>query len=162
MKKTIHSLQQQLLTNSLFACAHILSSEDEELALYETWNKGWAKLSENDKDAKNAKLQSSTILEEILRRIFSKDNPALSLQLYHARTKVPEDILGVYALQIIRQYFPQATLDVIVCDVIKVLMFSLHFSVNALGMTTLEELSTLLAEQTSDQERYTLSERYLG
>ena len=162
MKKTIHSLQQQFLTDSLFACTHILSSEDEDLALDETWNKGWAKLSENDKDAKNAKLQSSTILEEILRKIFSKDNPSLSLQLYHARTKVPEDILGVYAQQIIRQYFPQATLDVIVCDVIKVLMFSLHFSVNALGMTTLEELSTLLAEQTSDQERYTLSERYLG
>ena len=126
MKKTIHSLQQQLLTNSLFACSHILSSEDEGLTLYETWNKGWAKLSETDKDAKNAKLQSSTILEEILRKIFSKDNPALSLQLYHARTKVPEDILGVYALQIIREHFQQATLDVIVRDIIKVLMFSLQ------------------------------------
>ena len=126
MKKTIHSLQQQFLTNSLFACTHILSSEDEELALYETWNKGWSKLSENDKDAKNAKLQSITILEEILRNIFSKDNPALSLQLYHARTKVPEDILGVYSLQTIREYFPQTTLDVIVRDIIKVLMFSLQ------------------------------------
>ena len=38
----------------------------------------------------------------------------------------PEDILGVYALQTIREYFPQATLDVIVRDIIKVLMFSLQ------------------------------------
>ena len=29
--KVIHSIQQQLLTNSLFACAHILGSEDEGL-----------------------------------------------------------------------------------------------------------------------------------
>ena len=58
MKKTIHSLQQQFLTNSLFACAHILSSEDEELVLYEAWNKGWTKLSDTDKGARNAKLQS--------------------------------------------------------------------------------------------------------
>jgi hypothetical protein len=58
-------------------------------------DKGWAKMSEYDKDAKNAKLQSSTILEEILRRVFSKDNPALALQIQHARTKLPEDLLGV-------------------------------------------------------------------
>ena len=103
MKKTTHSLQQQLLTNSLFACAHILSSEDEELVLYETWNKDRSKQSETDKDEQNAKLQSSTILEEILRKIFSKDNPALSLQLYRSRTKAPEDILCVYTLQIIRE-----------------------------------------------------------
>jgi hypothetical protein len=89
MKKTMNSLHQQFLTNSLFACAHILSSEDEGMELYATWNKGWTKMSENDKDAKNAKLQSSTILEEILWRIFSKDNPALALQIQHARTKVP-------------------------------------------------------------------------
>ena len=81
MKKTMNSLHQQFLTNSLFACAHILSSEDEGMELYATWNKGWAKMSENDKDAKNAKLQSSTILEEILRRIFSKDNSSLALQI---------------------------------------------------------------------------------
>jgi uncharacterized coiled-coil protein SlyX len=126
MKKTMNSLHQQFLTNSLFACAHILSSEDEGMELYATWNKGWAKMSENDKDAKNAKLQSSTILEEILRRIFSKDNPALALQIQHARTKVPEDLLGVYALHIVREHFPQATLDVIVRDIIRVLMFSLQ------------------------------------
>ena len=76
------------------------------MELYATWNKGWAKVSENDKDAKNAKLQSSTILEEILRRIFSKDNPALALQIQHARTKVPEDLLGVCALHIVKENFP--------------------------------------------------------
>jgi hypothetical protein len=158
MKKTIHSLQQQLLTNSLFACAHILNSEDEELALYKTWNRGWATLSENDKDARNAKLQSSTILEEILRKIFSKDNPALSLQLYHARTKVPEDILGVYALQIIREYFPQATLDVIVRDILKVLMFSLQAPRCATFdewhrkfMKSIEDLKLLYGEISWDQ-----------
>jgi hypothetical protein len=126
MKKTIKLLQQQFLTNSLYACAHILGSEDEGMDLYATWNKGWSKMSEGDKDAKNAKLQSSTILEEILRRVFSKDNPALALQIQHARTKVPEDLLGVYALHIVREHFPQATLDVIVRDIIKVLMFSLQ------------------------------------
>jgi hypothetical protein len=79
-----------------------------------------------DKDAQDAKLQSSIILEEILRRIFSKNNPALALQIQHARTRVPEDLLGVYALHIVREHFPQATLDVIVRDIIKVLMFSLQ------------------------------------
>ena len=122
MKKTINSLQQQFLTNSLYACAHILGSEDEGMDLYATWNKGWPKMSEGDKDAKN----SSTILEEILRRVFSKDNPELVLQIQHARTKVPEDLLGVYALHIVREHFPQATLDVIVRDIIKVCMFSLQ------------------------------------
>jgi hypothetical protein len=104
----------------------ILSSEDEGMELYATWNKGWAKMSEDDKDSKNAKLQSSTILEEILRRVFSKDNPALAFPIQHARTKVPQDLLGVYALHIVREHFPQATLDVIVRDIIKVLMFSLQ------------------------------------
>ena len=33
MKKTMNSLQQQFLTNSLFACAHILGSEDEGMEL---------------------------------------------------------------------------------------------------------------------------------
>ena len=126
MRKTIDLLQQQFLTNSLYACSHILTSDDEGMELYKTWNDGWEKLSETDKDAQDAKLQSSIILEEILRRIFSKNNPALALQIQHARTRVPEDLLGVYALHIVREHFPQATLDVIVCDIIKVLMFSLQ------------------------------------
>ena len=115
-----------LVTNSLFACALVLGSEVEGMDLYATWNKWWAKLSEDDEDAKNEKLQSSTILEKILRRVFSKDNPALAIQIQHARTKVPEDLLGVYALHIVRGHFPQATLDVIVRGIIKVLMFSLQ------------------------------------
>jgi hypothetical protein len=119
MKKKINSLHQQFLTNSLNVCSHILGSEDEGMELYATWNKGWSKMSEDDKDAKNAKLQSSTMLEEIPRRVFSKDIPALALQIQHARTRVPEDLLGVYALHIVREHFPQATLDVIVCDIIK-------------------------------------------
>ena len=126
MRKTMDSLQQQFLTNSLYACSNILTSENEGMELYTTWNNGWEKLSETDKDAQDAKLQSSTILEEILRRIFSKDNPAFALQIQHARTRVPEDLLGVYALHIVREHFPQATLDVIVRDIIKVLMFSLQ------------------------------------
>ena len=81
MRNTINSLQQQFLTNSLFTCSHILVSEDEGMELYTTWNKGWAKMSEDEQNAKNAKLQSSTILEETLRRVFSKDNPALQIQL---------------------------------------------------------------------------------
>jgi hypothetical protein len=90
------------------------------MELYTTWNNGWEELSETDKDAQDAKLQSITILEEILRRIFSKDNPAFDLQIQHARTRVPEDLLGVYTLHIVREHFPQATLDVIVRDIIKV------------------------------------------
>jgi hypothetical protein len=125
IRKTMDSLQQQFLTNSLYACSNILTSEDEGMELYTTWNKGWEKISETDKDAQDAKLQSSTILEEILRRIFSKDNPAFALQIQHARTRVPEDLLGVYALHIVREHFPQDTLDVSVRDIIKVLMFSL-------------------------------------
>jgi hypothetical protein len=126
MRKTMDSFRQQFLTNSLYACSNILTSEDEGMELYTTWNNGWERLSETDKDAQDAKLQSSTILEEILRRIFSTDNPAFALQIQHARTRVPEDLLGVYALHIVREHFPQATLDVIVCDIIKVLMFSLQ------------------------------------
>jgi hypothetical protein len=67
MRKTIDLLQQQFLTNSLYACSHILTSDDEGMELYKTWNDGWEKLSETDKDAQDAKLQSSIILEEILR-----------------------------------------------------------------------------------------------
>jgi hypothetical protein len=65
MRKTMDSLQQKFLTNSLYACSHILTSEDEGMELYTTWNNGWEKLSETDKDAQDAKLQSSSILEEI-------------------------------------------------------------------------------------------------
>jgi hypothetical protein len=61
--------------------------------------------------SRNAKLQSSAILPE-KDKIFWKENSALSLQLYHARAKVSENILGVYALQIIGEHFPQAVLDV--------------------------------------------------
>ena len=94
--------------------------------LFTAWNNGWEKLSETDKDAQDAKLQSSTILEEILRRVFSIDNPALALQIQHARTKVPEILLGVMRCRQQCEHFPQATLDVVVRDIIKVLMFSLQ------------------------------------
>jgi hypothetical protein len=49
----------------------------------------------------------------------------MALKFHHAYAKIPEDILGVYAYQIIRDQFPQATLDVIVRDIVRVLMFSL-------------------------------------
>jgi hypothetical protein len=78
------------------------------------------------KTAIGAKIQSSTILAEILRNIFSKDNPVMALRFHHAYAKIPEDILGVYVYQIIRDQFPQATLDVIVRDIVRVLMFSLQ------------------------------------
>ena len=55
-----------------------------------------------------AKIQSSTILAEILRNIFSKDNPVMALKFHHVYAKIPEDILGVYAYQIIEDQFPQA------------------------------------------------------
>ena len=47
MRKTIDLLQQQFLTNSLYACSHILTSDDEGMELYKTWNDGWEKLSES-------------------------------------------------------------------------------------------------------------------
>ncbi len=50
----------------------------------------------------------------------------MTLKFHHAYAKIPEDILGVYAYQIIRDQFPQATLDVIVRDIVRVLMFSLQ------------------------------------
>ena len=126
MKKTINSLQQQFLTNSIYACTNILGSEDEGMELYATWNKGRSNMSEDYKDSKNSKLQSNTIQEEILRRVSSKDNLARALQIQHARTKVPEDLLGVYALHIVKEHFPQVTLDVLVSDILKVLIFSLQ------------------------------------
>jgi len=41
MRKTMDSLQQQFLTNSLYACSNILTSEDEAMELYTTWNNEW-------------------------------------------------------------------------------------------------------------------------
>ena len=69
---------------------------------------------------KNAQL----IPAEISWKFFSKDNPAVVLKFHHAYVKIPEDILGVYMEKIIKDQFPQGTLDVIVWDIIKVLMFS--------------------------------------
>jgi hypothetical protein len=51
MRKTMDSLRQQFLTNSLYAYSNILTSEarseDEGMELYMTWNNGWDKLSED-------------------------------------------------------------------------------------------------------------------
>ena len=58
------------------------------------------------------------------RDLFSKDNPVMALKFHHAYAKIPEDVLGVYAY--IKDQFPQATLDVIVRDIVRVLMFSLQ------------------------------------
>ena len=41
---------------------------------------------EDGKLAKEAKIQSSTILTEILRNIFSKDNPVTALKFHHVNT----------------------------------------------------------------------------
>jgi hypothetical protein len=126
MRKTIQWLQQKLHTNSLHACANILDSRNGEEDLYKEWHAYWTTPTEEGKTAIGAKIQSSTILAEILRNIFSKDNPVMALKFHHAYAKIPEDILGVYAYQIIRDQFPQATLDVIVRDIVRVLMFSLQ------------------------------------
>ena len=50
----------------------------------------------------------------------------MTLKFHLAYSKIPEDILGVYMHQIIKDAFPQAMLDVILRDIIKVLMFSLQ------------------------------------
>jgi hypothetical protein len=50
----------------------------------------------------------------------------MALKFHHTYAKIPEDILGVYTYQIIKDQFPQATLDVIVRDIVRVLMFSLQ------------------------------------
>jgi len=50
----------------------------------------------------------------------------MALKFHHTYAKMPEDILGVYVYQIIKDQFPQATLDVIVHDIVRVLMFSLQ------------------------------------
>ena len=81
---------------------------------------------EGGESTKNAKIQSSTILEEILRKIFSKDNPVMTLQFHHAKAKIPEDILGVHTYLPVREHFPQANLDVIVRDIARVMMLSLQ------------------------------------
>ncbi len=62
-------------------------------------------------------------MEDILER---QSSTCFTDQVQHARTKVWEDLLGVYVLHIVMEHFPQATLDVIVSDIIEVLMFSLQ------------------------------------
>ena len=76
--------------------------------------------------ADDAKIQSSTILAEILRNIFSEDNPVMTLKFHRANGQVPQDILGVYMYSLVRDQFPHATLDVIVHDIARVMMFSLQ------------------------------------
>ena len=125
MRNTIQWFQQELRSNSLHACANILESKKEKMDLYTEWNTYW-KRQEGDELTKNAKIQSSTILDEILRKIFSKDNPELALQFHQAATKIPQDLLGVYTYSLVKEYFPQANLDVIVSDIAKVMMFSLQ------------------------------------
>ena len=81
MRKTIQWLQQKLHTNSLHACANILDSRNGEEDLYKEWHAYWTTPTEEVKTAIGAKIQSSTILAEILRNIFSKDNPVMALRL---------------------------------------------------------------------------------
>jgi hypothetical protein len=125
MWNTIQWLQQELRSTSLHACANILASKKEEMDLYTEWNTYWMH-PEGDGLTKNAKIQSSTILDEILRKIFSKDNPALVLQFHQADAKIPQDLLGVYTYLTVKEYFPQVNLDVIVSDIARVMMFSLQ------------------------------------
>ncbi len=99
--------------------------------LYKEWQTYWTtpteegKSTEEVKSVKNAMIQSSTILAEILRNIFSKDNPVMVLKFHHTNAKVPQDLLGVYTYLLVREQFPQPTLDVIVHDIARVMMFSL-------------------------------------
>ena len=158
MRKTIHWLQQKLHTYSLHACADILDPKHEGRDLYEKWHTYWKNPNEEGKMAIGEKIQSSTILAEILRNIFSKNNPAMTLKFHHAYTKIPEDILGIYNYQIIKDQFPQATLDVIVRDIIKVLMFSLQASKYTKFdhwyrsfMKAIEDLNLLYGEITWEQ-----------
>jgi hypothetical protein len=119
MRNTIHWLQEKLQSHSLHACANILKSNIEGLELYREWNTYWT-------TTDDAKIQSSTILAEILQNIFSKDNPVMTLKFHQANGNVPQDILGVYMYSLVRDQFPHATLDVIVHDIARVMMFSLQ------------------------------------
>jgi hypothetical protein len=65
MRNTIQWLQQELRSNSLHACVNILESKKEEMELYTEWNTYWMR-PEGDGLTKNVKIQSSTILDEIL------------------------------------------------------------------------------------------------
>ena len=120
------TIQQKLDRNDLHTCANILDPRNEGKDLYEKGRTYWTNPTEEGQSTIGTKVQTSTILVEILRNIFSKDNPVMTLKFHHAYVKIPEDMLGVYAYQIIKGKFPQATLDVIVRDIIKVMMFSLH------------------------------------
>ena len=124
MRNTIHWLQEKLQSHSLHACANILKSNIEGLELYREWNTYWTTSTE-DGNADDAKIQSNTILAEILQNIFSKDNPVMTLKFHQVNGNVPQDILGVYMYSLVRDQFPHATLDVIVHDISRVMMFSL-------------------------------------
>ena len=113
MRNTIHWLQQKQHTNSLHACANLLKSRNESMDLYKEWHTYWTTSKEEGESAKNAKIQSSTILAEILRNIFSKDNRAIALKFHHASAKIPQDILSVYTCLIVKDRFSQAPLDVL-------------------------------------------------
>ena len=96
MRETIHWLQQKLHTYFLHACADILDPKHEGRDLYEKCHTYWKNPNEEGKMAVGEKrIQSSTILAEILRNIFSKDNPAMTLKFHHAYTKISEDIMGI-------------------------------------------------------------------
>jgi hypothetical protein len=107
MWNTIHWLQEKLQSHSLHACANILKSNIEGLELYREWNTYWTTsldrrwhhchlLSTEDGNVDDTKIQSNTILAEILQSIFSKDNPVMTLKFHQANGNVPQDILGVY------------------------------------------------------------------
>jgi hypothetical protein len=96
------------------------------LELYREWHTYWTTSTEDGELAKDAKIQSSTILAEILRNIFSKDNPVMALKFHHANGQVPQDIFGVYMYLLVRDHFPHANLEVIVHDIARVMMFSLQ------------------------------------
>ena len=82
----------------------------------------------------------------------------MAFKFHHVYSKIPEDMLGVYAYEIIKDQFPQATLDVIVHNIIKVLMFSLQVSKYTKFdhwyrsfMKVIEDLNLLYGEITWDQ-----------
>ncbi len=76
IRNTKHWFQRNLHLNPLHVCANILTSkkmENEGLDLYREWKTYWTTSTEEGESDKNAKIQSRTILAEILRNIFSKD-----------------------------------------------------------------------------------------